>query len=315
MTDIQFTDVTDGDVDGPGVFDQLMKSMSAHLTKEFDKNRITGKEYATVYLGGLQAAMQQAITFILQEQVADKQAELLTQQVASELKNNETNGVIDKQKDLLDQQIAKTTNEASLIDQKTATEEAQTLDTTLSGSNPGTVAGVILKQKDLFAKQTDGFDRDAEQKATKILMDSFNIRRTTDQGELPPTKADNLDIDEFIKNLASGVNVTLPGNKISIGGSVSGLVGSGIVLKLTAISGGSGPTITELLTPLDSSDFKFTQGVPENYTYTVTVDDINSGYQLQGAATYPKNYTGTTGDEGLGTLVDILDIGVVIEST
>ena len=40
---------------------------------------------------------------------------------------------------------------------------------------------VIGKQKSLYQAQTDGFKRDAEQKAAKLMVDSWNIRRTTDE--------------------------------------------------------------------------------------------------------------------------------------
>ena len=59
--------LTSGTVDGTGVFDVLMKAVSAHLSQEFQKNRITGREYAETYLASTTAAMNTAVNFLLQK--------------------------------------------------------------------------------------------------------------------------------------------------------------------------------------------------------------------------------------------------------
>lgn len=52
-------------VGGSGVFDKMMKAVNAHLTDQFEKGRITGGDYAKVYLGSVQTVMQQAIAFLV----------------------------------------------------------------------------------------------------------------------------------------------------------------------------------------------------------------------------------------------------------
>ena len=85
---------------------------------------------------------------------------------------------------ILDETKTKTKNEADTIGQKYKTEQAQINDD-VDGSP---VAGVIGKQKSLYSAQTEGFTRDAEQKATKITMDAWSVMRTTnDETELPCT--------------------------------------------------------------------------------------------------------------------------------
>lgn len=77
--------------------------------------------------------------------------------------------------------------EVDLLRQKAATELAQTSDTIPAGiayNTSSTVTGVVGKQKALFEKQTQGFDRDAEQKLAKIFADSFNVRAATSDGAL-----------------------------------------------------------------------------------------------------------------------------------
>ena len=78
--------------------------------------------------------------------------------------------------DVLMEQKLKTVQETSLLAQKKVTEMAQT-----NGASTDTDS-VIGKQKNLYQAQADGFKRDAEQKAAKLMVDSWNVRRTTDEG-------------------------------------------------------------------------------------------------------------------------------------
>lgn len=66
--DVQPIDIaalTTGTVDGSGVFDVMMKAVGAHLEAQAQKNRITGAEYAKVYLGGVHAVLQYGVQFLL----------------------------------------------------------------------------------------------------------------------------------------------------------------------------------------------------------------------------------------------------------
>ena len=73
---IPLTDVTTGatSVTGTGAFDEFMKAIVAHLTVEYDKRRITSETYPQVYLGAMQTALAQAVTFALQRPLIEKQA-------------------------------------------------------------------------------------------------------------------------------------------------------------------------------------------------------------------------------------------------
>lgn len=163
MAAILTKDLTTGAVGGAGVFDQLMVSVDAHLSREFKANRIKGTDYAQVYVGSMSAAMQNAVQFLLGKQAADKQAELLASQTLTEAYTLS---------DLLPAQIDKLAAEIALLGQKKSTEEAQIKDIV----DDLAVVGVIGKQKLLYGKQTDGFDRDAEQKAAKMMIDTWAIR-------------------------------------------------------------------------------------------------------------------------------------------
>ena len=96
----------------------------------------------------------------------------------------------------------KTAEERALLQWKAATEKAQTLGT---GVDPDSVVG---KQKQLYQAQADGFKRDAEQKAAKIMSDSWSVQRTTDN-ELAPSATNKLDaasIGRAVGKMLDGVN-------------------------------------------------------------------------------------------------------------
>lgn len=78
--------------------------------------------------------------------------------------------------DVLVQSRLKTSAEVTLLAQKTQTEKAQTVGAGVDADS------VIGRQKALYQAQTSGFQRDAEQKAAKLMVDSWNVRRTTDEG-------------------------------------------------------------------------------------------------------------------------------------
>jgi len=84
----ELTDKTTTD-EGTGIFDVLMNTTELHLKDQYDEGRITGEEFATVYLGALQSVLAQSVKFTLDKQAADKQAELIDAQI------NETNEKID----------------------------------------------------------------------------------------------------------------------------------------------------------------------------------------------------------------------------
>ena len=56
-----------------GVFDKLMDSVNDNINSQYTNGRITTSDYANVYLGSLQAVLQQSIQFVLQEQVSEAQ--------------------------------------------------------------------------------------------------------------------------------------------------------------------------------------------------------------------------------------------------
>lgn len=212
MTALVVNDLTQSTLEGTGVFDVLMRATKAHLDAEFTKNRIKGTEYSTVYLGSLEQVMQTSLAFLMQRQKVDLEAQLMTEQIAlvhqQRLNAEVENTVLIAQKckldaefDLIKEQTLKSATETALLLQKVVTEKAQTLSMGVDADS------VLGKQKALYQAQTDGFKRDAEQKATKIMVDSWNVRRTTDEGTSANTtnRLSDEEVGRAVIKMLSGV--------------------------------------------------------------------------------------------------------------
>ena len=198
MSEVTLADLTVATTNGSGVFDVLMKAVKAHLEQEYAQNRIRGVEYSTVYLGALESTMQHALAFLVQNQKIGKEAELLQKQidiaVATECKLKAEYDLIILQKD-------RTSAETALLTQKLQTEKAQTM---ALGIDEDSVVG---RQKNLYLAQTNGFTRDAEQKAAKIMVDTWNVRRTTDEATVADgtNLLNDVTIGRAINKMLSGV--------------------------------------------------------------------------------------------------------------
>lgn len=165
------TDVTNGDPDGSGVFDTMMKSVTAHLEKQYMESRIRDEDYATVYLGAIEASMAQSVQFVIgkeqaetaallalsQRDLTEAELDLVRQKTETEKAQTEEvdDGILGAQQDLLAkdllikdqdilnsvQQVAKSVAEVSLIEEKVITEE---------GNNQNKLTGLVGKQQALL---------------------------------------------------------------------------------------------------------------------------------------------------------------------
>ena len=88
---LDFNDFSNGFIDttstgapvweGTGVFDELMKAINGNIQVQYDSGRIKGSEYATVYLGSMQAAISEAMKFMLTKDQIVKDLELKAVQI------------------------------------------------------------------------------------------------------------------------------------------------------------------------------------------------------------------------------------------
>ena len=119
---LNVTELTTAEIAGTGVFDVLMQSVKNHVQEEHAKSRITGKEYATVYLEALQSTMAQSIEYLLRAKTLGfeldnlgKQGVLLDHQAEIAIKDAQ----------LKFAQIAQTQAQTELTEQQVKSAEAE----------------------------------------------------------------------------------------------------------------------------------------------------------------------------------------------
>lgn len=64
---VENKDITSIAKEGDGTFDALMAGVAEHLDKQYKLNRITGDDYSKVYIALTEAAMTNAVQFVLQK--------------------------------------------------------------------------------------------------------------------------------------------------------------------------------------------------------------------------------------------------------
>ena len=221
ITPVTVDDITQGSVTGTGIFDKLMATVAAQLQAEFKADRITQTDYGQVYVSALNNTLGQAIQFLLTKDQAALQAATLAAQYEKialekdilELQKQQLTlqlAQLEQQTLLIQSQILTDAAQRALINQKTVTEVAQTQDNPTSNISTG-YSGVVGKQNALYAAQTTGFTRDAEQKAAKLALDILATQLSTDDSmTIANTNMHPAAIGALVQKLATGIGVTLP---------------------------------------------------------------------------------------------------------
>jgi len=75
---------TNNVITGTGVFDDLMESVTAHLEAQYQLGRITGTDFATVYLGAMQSALSASVSYTIGQEKTNAEVVLLTQKQTTE---------------------------------------------------------------------------------------------------------------------------------------------------------------------------------------------------------------------------------------
>lgn len=240
ISSIDMGQFTSGIPGGAGAFDLVMTSLKAHLKEEYNSNRISGAEYAKVYIGLVSAAMQTAAQLLLGKEQAYWQAVLVQQQAkiaAAEAVKTRIELETARYAMVRAQYEAATTEvNYALVKLKLATEDAtygnliaqgkgieytntwilpmqkdllaeqvevhrsQTADNRTDGQ---VVKGSVGKQKDLYSQQITSYQRDSELKAAKLFTDSWITQKTIDEGLLAPSNFTNANLDIVLSKLRS----------------------------------------------------------------------------------------------------------------
>lgn len=223
MTAVTLADLTSGSLTSDGVFDKLMASNKAHLEAEYAKNRITGADYSTVYLGMLQQTMQTAVAFLTEQQLIGLKADLLAQQIENETKQGlllEKQALkMDKDIDLVQSQIDLNGKDLILkqIQIDRAPKELELLQSQIDISLKEVEikqaqlelaeAELLVKNRelDLMAEQIQLAQKDVELKQTQIdrapkelELLTAQVSLTTKQGDLVDGQVAKLEVERDI---------------------------------------------------------------------------------------------------------------------
>jgi hypothetical protein len=178
----------------------LIEKDKAEAEKELIDAQVT-KLGVEIELAGLEKAKVAADTLRIQAQTDLINAQKVNQEKEGAVLDA-TACKLRAEFDLIMQQVEKVAAETGLINQKKVTEQAQTQG---SGVDPDSVLG---RQITLYGAQAEGFVRDAEQKVAKLMVDTWNTRRVTDEGTV--ADATNLlndaTIGRVVSKLLAGVN-------------------------------------------------------------------------------------------------------------
>ena len=148
---IDINDFSNGQIDnanpqdpkweGTGIFDVIIKAANENIKIQHKTSRITGAEYAEVYLGTMQSAISEAMKFVLQNDTLAKEIELKEAQIAK----------INADKELINAQLL-------------AYSEQQAKDLAVKQANI-----------DLLNRQKDGFDDNKHQKLFEAQMNAWAL--------------------------------------------------------------------------------------------------------------------------------------------
>ena len=78
---IDNTNPQDPKWEGTGIFDIIIKAANENIKIQHKTSRITGAEYAEVYLGTMQSAISEAMKFLLAKEITEKEISLKEEQI------------------------------------------------------------------------------------------------------------------------------------------------------------------------------------------------------------------------------------------
>ena len=111
-TDIVVSDITNGSLDangdwvGTGIFDVLMSAVNKNIESQFNKGRIAGADYATAYIGAMNAVLAQSVEYVMKEKVSEAQVDNMVADTGfkdREITVTELNG--QKQRAIMDEDL------------------------------------------------------------------------------------------------------------------------------------------------------------------------------------------------------------------
>lgn len=164
---IKLENITNAIVEGTGVFDVLMKAVSAQLEAQVKAQTISRNEFTTIYTSLIGSVLQQAISFELMRCKTQAEVNLLNAQVA---KTNWDAKTAEIQTQIAEATLRRTDAEVALTSQRRITELAQTDGSVILADS------ILEAQRLVQRRQADGFLRNAEQEAANLLWDFLKVQ-------------------------------------------------------------------------------------------------------------------------------------------
>jgi hypothetical protein len=226
MASVKLADLTTEIVtptEGTGIFDILLEKMETRIQEQYDAGRITGSDFATVYLGTVQAVLQSlnkdkaAMDAAIAEATVEKQWGYdVTTDVNGDLVLGASTGtgLIDEQVtkaqnevDLVIGQVAKIYADVALVGQQQESELAQTSNAT---------GGLLKAKQDLIAAQTLGFASDTKQKILKQMLEGYAVTLSIAGVATAPHATREPYIDALVFEILDDIGSTAMSNSAAV---------------------------------------------------------------------------------------------------
>ena len=135
---IDTTNPQDPKWEGTGIFDVIIKAANENIKIQHKTSRITGAEYAEVYLGTMQSAISEAMKFLLAKEITEKEISLKDSQIIGSGFDNQVKA----------QQVAESTYR---------------------------VANILPKELEQITAQIVGYGYDNQVKAQQVLESTYKV--------------------------------------------------------------------------------------------------------------------------------------------
>ena len=217
---IQLSDLTNGSTvrasgtqpvwEGTAIFDVLMKAVNENINIQFEQNRITGSDYATVYLGAIETCIKEATNLLLQKAIADKEIEVKTQQILT-MQNDDNIKSAQSAKDLevKTQQNLTMKNDDNIKSAQSAKDlEVKTKELGVKQAQTDKLIDDLLtaaKQRELYSRQITGFDDNKYQKLFESQLSSWGLMFSSGMLTEKPSIITGDKVSQLYAKLTTGI--------------------------------------------------------------------------------------------------------------
>ena len=168
--------------DGTGVFDIIMKAANENIKIQNQTSRITGAEYAEVYLGTMQSAIAESMKFLLNKEQIIKDLELKQAQIDA----TEADTLIKQKQHTKDLELKQAQIDVGLEEKRLKAAQA-------NAYSIQSAKDLSVKQAniDLLNRQKEGFDDNKYQKLFEAQMNAWALMFSSGLLETKPSIISN----------------------------------------------------------------------------------------------------------------------------